>query len=95
MKKLTLSPNPPFQNRRRLHKPVDDLRHFLQFLHTLLVILFSSVGIPPSENRVLEPLPELLGGAEDPLVHEVYKGKVLEQIVLDGSPGQEDTPLTF
>ena len=46
------------------------------------MILIRRVSIPPSENRVLEPLPELLGGAEDPLVDEVYEGEVLEQIVL-------------
>ena len=62
--------------------PVNDFSHFLEFLHTLLMILIRRVSIPPSENRVLEPLPELLGGAEDPLVDEVYEGEVLEQIVL-------------
>ena len=62
--------------------PVNDFSHFSEFLHTLLMILIRRVSIPPSENRVLEPLPELLGGAEDPLVDEVYEGEVLEQIVL-------------
>ena len=62
--------------------PVNDFSHFLEFLHTLLMILIRRVSIPPSEDRVLEPLPELLGGAEDPLVDEVYEGEVLEQIVL-------------
>lgn len=59
------------------------------------MILIRRVGIPPSKDRVLKPFPELLGGAEDPLVDEVYEREVLEQIVLYRGSGEENSTLTF
>ena len=44
----------------------------------------AGVRVPASQDRILEPLLKLGRGAEDPLVHKVNEGEVLQQVVLDG-----------
>ena len=41
------------------------------------------IGVATSENGIFKPLPEFSGCAQNTLVHEVYQGKILQQVILN------------
>jgi hypothetical protein len=73
--------------------PVDQIRKFLQTIQSSLSLCIRGGRVLPPEDVILEFSLELLGAPQQPLVDKMNQTKILQEVVLNGGPTQQHSPL--